>query len=854
MLANRSKKQLHDIIDNNYAVNSGVYSAVIKSVKMKMDKYGEYKPVFTKPLSQEEYRKLLQVDMMSDSSPNETEIGKELYSGVEGINFDSSIGYYTELYAGYVIDGGYRERGSSGGATSWLLAEMMKRKLVDAVIHMHPVDPDANDGVMFKYEISENLAKVKSGAKSRYYPGELSEVLADVKRNPRKKYAVVGIPEFITEVRTLMRVDPVFERQIAFTVGLVCGHQKSAKYVEALAWQHGIKPGELMEVDFRVKQPDSTAIDYLHKFKGRINGEVHEFTKSHGELFGEVWAHGFFKSKFSDFTDNVFNEVADVVFGDAWLPEYRADGMGNNIVIVRSPTLSKIFKEGIEGGHLKLDAVSAETIKKSQQGLIHHAQDELPYRLARQKPSWVPKKRHQNGKIPKLRQQVQDVRYAMARNSHEIYYEAVGRDDWSHFEEKMTRYINDYKRLYEVQSQEVGSIRQATFLDDLRKKIALRTRLRALKHKTRVRTRYREYMKSRFENRQIELKDEVLKDPDGAILTLTGYFNYGNILQRYALQKFLLNNGHKFVSYAQEPLDTKDKSYDRLRNTIRFVEKRIIRKPFDSKDNYSAYVAGSDQIWRKWGLATEDKSFDSVKYYLFDFVTNNDAKRIAYAASFGHEKIKSANLTDSFMKSVKPLAQQMAAVSMRESSGVKIVKDYWGIESTTAVDPTMLMKSRDYNLLIKYSTAETRESKQVFGYILDNSDAGKQLVNKLAENHSLSSEIIYLYDKAKTLPSVEQWLKNIRDADLVITDSFHGMVFSILFNTPFIVLENHAGGVSRIEGLLAELGLDERLLSGDKAAHYKADKLPEIDWGAVNKKVADLRANSGSWLLNEVRK
>lgn len=379
-----NKEEFLRIVNNDFSVGSGVYSAIVPEIKMIMNDEGEYRPLFTGRETEDTYARLLNVDMMSDRTPDETKIGKELYSDIANIKYNKMIGYYLSLYAGHVVEEDFRNIGSSGGMTTWILTELLRLGKIDGVIHVQEVNPKRNGGILFKYGISRSIDEVKKGAKSRYYPMELSEVLKVVNEVPGE-YAVVGIPEFITELRLLTRVNPTINGRIKYTIGLICGHQKTAKYTEALAWQHGIKPGDLIRVDYRVKQPHSTAIDYLHEFTGYIKGKKTVIRKGHGQLFVEDWGLGFFKSKFSDYTNNIFNELADVVFGDAWLPKYNADGKGNNIVIVRNEEIHNIVKQGMKRGAITLEEIEEDEIKDSQTGLVNHAYHELPYRLYMEK-------------------------------------------------------------------------------------------------------------------------------------------------------------------------------------------------------------------------------------------------------------------------------------------------------------------------------------------------------------------------------------------------------------------------------------------------------------------------------------
>src|SRR5690606_13386755 len=108
---------------------------------------------------------------------------------------------------------------------------------IDGVIHVK--ESNDGDGILFKYGISRTADEIIEGAKSRYYPAEFSSVINTIKKT-KGKYAITGIPSFIAEVRLLAKQDKEVADRIAYTFGLICGHQKTTKYAEALAWQHGI--------------------------------------------------------------------------------------------------------------------------------------------------------------------------------------------------------------------------------------------------------------------------------------------------------------------------------------------------------------------------------------------------------------------------------------------------------------------------------------------------------------------------------------------------------------------------------------------------------------------------------------
>ncbi len=845
-----NKKKLERILNNGYGVRSGVYSAICPGIVMKMDEYGEYQPIFTGNETEEDYKKILGVDMMSDESPNENELSKALYGGQKNNHYDSVVGHYISLYAGYVKEDDYRKIGSSGGFTTWILTELLRNNKVDYAIHARAINPSKNKGKLFEYGISKNVKKIKDGAKTRYYPMELSQVLSTIKRKPGR-YAIVAIPEFITELRLLSKTDPVINERMVYFIGLVCGHQKTAKYAEALAWEQGIKPGDLESIEFRVKQENQPAINYLHRFKGKINNKSVTLIKSHDELFAESWASGFFKSKFSDFTDNTFNELADVVLGDAWLPGYDEDGKGNNIIIVRHADIERLIKKAKSEGRIMIDALDVDTIKASQSGLIHHTRDELPYRLKGQlkRGKWVPKKRENpSDKLPLLRKKVQDVRYKMATKSHTSYREAVKRDDWQYFVNSMMPHMSKYKKLY----QEISGTKDKTLVV-IRKKVRIRTRVRSAQdriwRKVRIRTRIKntkERTKALFEDRRIN------KYKDGAIVTLTGYFNYGNIIQRYALQEFLRQNGYRFISYAREPLDVSAPEFSRFRNTASFVQKYIIRKPFDPHDTFPAYIVGSDQVWRNWDYSNPRQD---LGYYFFNFTVDTNCNRISYAASFGQDNAADSGIDSKLSRYLKPLIHKFDAISVREDSAIDIVKKAWGLKANLVADPTVLLTANDYSRLINNYKGSLSETGALFCYIITETDEKAKIVNSISNGLYKGKKIDKFYPKAMdVLEPVEQWLKGYRDADMVITDSFHGTVFSIINNTPFVVIQNEYGGSARMRSLLKVFGLEDRLvIEGQKDIVKYTNNLKPIDWRKVNRMISGLRYHSGNWLIEAIK-
>lgn len=434
---------------NKYSEASGSMSVVDSNIQMELNEYGLFEETLVD--SQKSISDTAKsVSPNFNPNVNESILAEKYYSHYENITYDQRLGYYDSLYVGHVTEGDYRENASSGGIGTWIFKELFEKGLIDYVIHVKKNDKPESQ-TMFKYEISSTLEEIKEGAKTRYYPVELSEVMRKVKNQPGR-YAIVGIPSFIYSVRLLAEADEVINERIKYTIGLICGHQKSTKFAESMAWQVGIQPGNLVDIDFRHKLLDRPASSYGVKMTGYIDDELQTIIKPKSELFGQNWGWGFFKPEASNYTDDVFNETADIVIGDAWLPEYTADSKGNNVVIVRHPLISQLINDAVSEDRLKMDIVNNETVFASQASHYRHTHDELVYRLYKkqQKNEWVPQKRVEPSEnISNTRRKIQDLRTHISEQSHIQYQEAVKHDDFDYFINQMNDYTKEYKELYE---------------------------------------------------------------------------------------------------------------------------------------------------------------------------------------------------------------------------------------------------------------------------------------------------------------------------------------------------------------------------------------------------------------------
>lgn len=190
----------------------------------------------------------------------------------------------------------------------------------------------------------------------------------------------------------------------------------------------------------------------------------------------------------------------------------------------------------------------------------------------------------------------------------------------------------------------------------------------------------------------------------------------------------------------------------------------------------------------------------------------------------------------------KALAQKFDSISVREKSAVKLCRDKLGVSAEWVVDPALLLEPADYEPLIAECEANAHAGC-VLSYVLDPAPEKRSIADSVgravgAKVFSIKPEHSITQVRAKDiakcrLPSVEAWLQAFHDASFVVTDSFHGTLFSILFNKPFIAVGNSARGMARFESLLSQFGLTDRLVESPRGVSPELVN-NQIDWDAVN--------------------
>jgi polysaccharide pyruvyl transferase WcaK-like protein len=262
------------------------------------------------------------------------------------------------------------------------------------------------------------------------------------------------------------------------------------------------------------------------------------------------------------------------------------------------------------------------------------------------------------------------------------------------------------------------------------------------------------------------------------------------------------------------------------------------------KESLDYLIFGSDQIWR-------EEYSPKITDYFGGFLSRNDnVKLIAYAASFGLDYIP---ISQEKQGICSDLLRHFSAISVRENSAKILLRDKWDVESDVVLDPTLLLTKSDYENLI---SGFENECVQIFSYLLDENEEKKQIVGRVSQllGQDVVHTFLYPRDKlgrAGKLSSMQEWLYNISKASFVVTDSYHGCLFSIIFNKPFVIIANTERGIDRFETILTSLNLGHRLI-------YSLDQVCEsllyerLDYKSVNSIIKTLRQESISFLKNSL--
>lgn len=371
------------------------------------------------------------------------------------------------------------------------------------------------------------------------------------------------------------------------------------------------------------------------------------------------------------------------------------------------------------------------------------------------------------------------------------------------------------------------------------------------------------------------------------ILTHPLRLNYGGILQNYALQIVVRNMGYQVLTIDRHNdksttfyllsfikrniwhyifgkkripthyyiVQTRKQFLNTSRNIQQFISKHIQTTHYLSSASklkqtiqygFDCYLVGSDQVWQKMYVPST----------FLDFLEDLPVRRVAYAVSGKLDWLQKGFK----IKQCQELAQKFKAISVREESAIYPCKKYLNVDVTHVLDPTMLLNKDNYLSLLDKPEYSNARKDIMMSYILDNTIQKSELKDQLCKKYFLT--LLEVKPKEKnythgvslddmTVPPIEEWIVGYRDANFVFTDSFHGMIFAIIFNKQFLVVENKKRGNTRFLSVLNLLEIENRLI--DENCYFNLDNLTDIDYDKVNAKLEYYRLKSLQFLENALK-
>lgn len=330
---------------------------------------------------------------------------------------------------------------------------------------------------------------------------------------------------------------------------------------------------------------------------------------------------------------------------------------------------------------------------------------------------------------------------------------------------------------------------------------------------------------------------------DIALVGICKHFNYGSVLTNFAMFKTIKDMGYSAVIITQ-PISSQQKPYHNIFSNLPYTQEEVItcknKREMRSLNEISPiFCVTSDQLFNQNSYNWFDK------FMLLDWVWDYKVK-CTYAASFGHADLLE-HTTDWTRAEMSYFMKKFDIFTVREKSGVQLAESKFGISAKWVLDPIFLCNPQHFVDLAK----NFKNEQNIFAYILDANIP--ELLSDLSHSLKTPVKLVNDYEKdlraKRKLTPVEEWLSLLINSKFVITDSFHGLCFAIIFKKPFIVVANHLRGITRFESILSLIGMEKRMIkNSDEYLSNKKYLLSPIDWDLVYQRLKPMQNQSQSEL------
>lgn len=280
--------------------------------------------------------------------------------------YDVNVGFWHTCFEGR--DNKLIKTSASGGIATRFLCELLQKGLVDAVITVRPTNWNKQ---LFEYFFAYDENELMQAAGSAYYPIEISEILRKIARK-RIRVAIVGLPCMLRGIRNAMTVNKVLRDNILFLVGLACGGLNDKKQVEYVAAHFGIQRNDIKQVMYRKKLENVECRDCMMTLVKKDDTKYQSFYYVPDQItdadksFGKCYLNKIFAFQGCQSCTDALAETADIVFMDAWLPEYKTEVYGRSLILTRTEQTTQICRQLDLDSNVEIHEITVERIIQAQ--------------------------------------------------------------------------------------------------------------------------------------------------------------------------------------------------------------------------------------------------------------------------------------------------------------------------------------------------------------------------------------------------------------------------------------------------------------------------------------------------------
>ncbi len=331
----------------------------------------------------------------------------------------------------------------------------------------------------------------------------------------------------------------------------------------------------------------------------------------------------------------------------------------------------------------------------------------------------------------------------------------------------------------------------------------------------------------------------------------TDHSNYGSTLTCYALYQYILSLGLSVAFVSPPNFDRENAGEFNKKHGYRMTMKRSYKEMSENNKYIDTFLVGSDVLWYY------DAFIQTQYFFMLDFV-NDDKRKISYGTSFGNTEIF---FPDKEILKVRSLLKRFDKVSVREFEAVDICRDKFSVSATQVLDPVFLCDKSHWVKMAESANRKT-QGKFLFSYLLDPNEEKAELLRYTARklglqlvtvtdnqfNHEQKENILRNYGLISNA-TIEEVIYHLLNAKFIISDSYHGICFSLIFNKQFIAITSRIRNDARFATLSKLFNINDRLLYDFSTILERKDLLDKkINYNILNKLIEKETNRSAEWL------